>query len=144
MRYCSEIVPAGVKISLWQLQYPHWRGIWSYHLKSLNNTELEMVMRLENITVFEECFPNHVMLLKLFIQRAGWATVAWNSLSAVTGRMPHPDFRKQSITLGCSTLSRQQMPMFGDICYITFTDKPGSKTGFHVIRGLWLNSTRTH
>lgn len=37
------------------------------------------------------------------------------------GRMPHPNFRKHSIILGCPTLGRQQMPMFGDIRYITFT-----------------------
>lgn len=61
------------------------------------------------------------MLLKLFIQRAGCAAVAKNSLSAVTGRMPCPHFCKHSIRLGCPTRSRQQMPVFGDICYITFT-----------------------
>lgn len=35
--------------------------------------------------------------------------------------MPHPNFRKHSIILGRPTLGRQQMPMFGDIRYITFT-----------------------
>lgn len=35
--------------------------------------------------------------------------------------MPHPDFRKGSIILSCPALGRQQMPVFGDIRYITFT-----------------------
>lgn len=35
--------------------------------------------------------------------------------------MPHPNFLKHSIILGCPSLGRQQMPMFGDIRYITFT-----------------------
>lgn len=35
--------------------------------------------------------------------------------------MPHPNFREDSIILGCPALGRQQMPMFGDIRYITFT-----------------------
>lgn len=42
-----------------------------------------------------------------------------NGLSAVTGHMPHPHFRKCTIILGRPTPGRQQMPMFGDICYIT-------------------------
>lgn len=37
------------------------------------------------------------------------------------GRMPRPNFRKHSIIPGRPSLSRQQMPMFGDIRYITFT-----------------------
>lgn len=37
------------------------------------------------------------------------------------GRMPHPNFPKHAIILGCPTLGRQQMPMSGDIRYTTFT-----------------------
>ena len=35
--------------------------------------------------------------------------------------MPCPRSCKPSIILGCLTLGRQQMPKFGDICYITST-----------------------
>lgn len=58
---------------------------------------------------------------RLFIPRAGCAAVDKNGLSAVTGRMPHSHFRKCTIILGRPTPSRQQMPVFGDICYITLS-----------------------
>lgn len=56
---------------------------------------------------------------RLFILRAGCVAVDKNGLSAVTGHMPHPHFCKCTIILGRPTPGRQQMPMFGDICYIT-------------------------
>lgn len=47
------------------------KGDLILQVKPFANPHQGTVMRLENITVFEECFPSHVMLLKLFIRRAG-------------------------------------------------------------------------
>lgn len=58
---------------------------------------------------------------RLFIPRAGRAAADKNGLSAVTGRMPYSHFRKCTIILGRPTPGRQQMPVFGDICYITLS-----------------------
>lgn len=80
---------------------------------------------------------------RLFIPRAGCAAVDKNSLSAVTGRMPRSHFRKCTIILGRPTPGRQQMPVFGDICYITLPNNPGFRADFHVMWGLWLNSAGT-
>lgn len=78
--------------------------------------------RLENITIFEECLPNHVMLLgclspELDVQQR---TKMACQLSQVACPC-RSHFRKCAIIPGRPTPGRQQMPVFGDICYITLS-----------------------
>lgn len=79
-------------------------------------------MRLESITVFEECFPSHVMLLNCLsagLEERQWPAAACQLFQ---GHMPLPvSAGAPSVSVGRPARGRLQMPALGDIRDITLT-----------------------
>lgn len=108
----------GRQISPGWFQRPRRRGSASLS-QSLHRGSPGTVMRLESITVFEECFPSHVMLLDCLSVGPG-AAVACSSVSCSRATCPCP-VRRRSSTLGRPARGSLQMPALGDTRDIALT-----------------------
>lgn len=78
-------------------------------------------MRLESVTVLRSACQTTQSSWSCLPQELDEGRRPESVCQLSPGRMPHPSFRKHSITPGRPGLGRQQMPMFGDIRYITLS-----------------------